>query len=213
MRRWPSPETKRDIPTLYLNLKINSHYLYRQYICFDAKHIYMDREEQNYAFIDAQNLHLGTTLSKHAWRVDLYRFHQYLERKYAVSRSFYFLGAMHESHASLYARIQDAGFIIHFRQHNQNMLGKKKGNVDPDIIFDVMKRLYKREVFDKVVLISGDGDYKLLVDFLVEEGRLKKVLFPNKEFASSLYKTIEVGLKTNLSEPDVRRKIEYKGER
>lgn len=70
------------------------------------------------------------------------------------------------------------------------MIGKKKGNVDSDIILDVMKRIYKKEPFDKVVLVSGDGDYKKLVDFLIEESRFKKVLFPNKEFASSLYKKI-----------------------
>ncbi len=70
------------------------------------------------------------------------------------------------------------------------MLGKKKGNVDSDIIFNIMKRLYKKEPFNKIVLVSGDGDYKMLVDFLIEENRFKKILFPNKQFASSLYKKI-----------------------
>jgi uncharacterized LabA/DUF88 family protein len=70
------------------------------------------------------------------------------------------------------------------------MLGKKKGNVDSDIIFAIMKKLYNKEKFDKVILVSGDGDYRMLVDFLIEEGRFKKILFPNREFASSLYKKI-----------------------
>ena len=70
------------------------------------------------------------------------------------------------------------------------MLGKKKGNVDSDIIFNIMKRLYKKEPFDKIVLVSGDGDYKILVEFLIEENRFEKILFPNKKFASSLYKDI-----------------------
>jgi len=30
------------------------------------------------------------------------------------------------------------------------MLGKKKGNVDSDIIFAIMKKLYKKEPFDKI---------------------------------------------------------------
>jgi uncharacterized LabA/DUF88 family protein len=70
------------------------------------------------------------------------------------------------------------------------MLGKKKGNVDSDIIFHVMKKLYLKEDFNKVLLVSGDGDYKLLVDFLITEKRFEKILFPNKKFASSLYKKI-----------------------
>ena len=53
-----------------------------------------------------------------------------------------------------------------------------------------MKKIYKTEKFDKIVLVSGDGDYKMLVDFLIEENRSKKILFPNKKFASSLYKKI-----------------------
>lgn len=41
------------------------------------------------------------------------------------------------------------------------MLGKKEGNVDSDIIFSAMKRLYLKK-FGKVVLVSGDGDCKSL---------------------------------------------------
>ena len=61
---------------------------------------------------------------------------------------------------------------------------------DFNIIFSIMKKLYKKENFDKIVLISGDGDYRKLEDFLVEEERFAKILFPNKNNASSLYKKI-----------------------
>jgi len=150
----------------------------------------MKKEEKNYAFIDGQNLHLGTTKSKKSWTVDLVRFRVYLEKKYSVSRAYYFLGFVDESRQDLYDEIQEAGFILKFREHNSAMMGKKKGNVDSDIIFSIMKKLYQKEVFDKVVLVSGDGDYKALVDFLIEENKFKKILFPNKKFASSLYKKI-----------------------
>ena len=81
-------------------------------------------------------------------------------------------------------------FVLVFREHNAAMPGKKKGNVDSDIIFHVMKKLYKKEDFQKVFLISGDGDYKMLVDFLIEEKRFGKMLFPHRQFASSLYKKL-----------------------
>ena len=100
------------------------------------------------------------------------------------------MGFLDESNQNLYDEIQEAGFIIKFREHNSVMIGKKKGNVDSDIIFDVMKRMYQKESFDKIVLVSGDGDYKMLVDFLIKEDKFKKILFPNKNFASSLYKNI-----------------------
>lgn len=146
--------------------------------------------ENNLAFIDGQNLYRGTTLTDPKWKVDLFKFRKYLADKYNIQKAYYFLGFLDEENQSLYDKIQEAGFIVKFREHNSVMIGKKKGNVDSDIIFDVMKRIYKQEVFDKIVLVSGDGDYKMLVDFLIEENKFKKILFPNKDFASSLYKKI-----------------------
>ena len=72
-----------------------------------------------------------------------------------------------------------------------NCYNKIHGLLSVDFIFDIMKRLYRKEVFDKIVLVSGDGDYKMLVDFLIEEGRFKNILFPNKKFASSLYRKLK----------------------
>ena len=134
---------------------------------------------------------MGTAkLEVGAWRVDLARFRIYLEQKYGVDKAYYFLGYVQETNQELYEEIQNAGFVLIFREHNPAMIGKKKGNVDSDIIFHVMKKMYKEDDFGKIVLVSGDGDYKLLVDFLIEEGKLKKILFPNRKFASSLYKKL-----------------------
>ena len=87
------------------------------------------------------------------------------------------------------------------------MLGKKKGNVDSDIIFLIMKKIYKEEEFSKIILVSGDGDYKQVVDFLIEENRFKKILFPNSKFASSLYKKIGSEFFDYLDNKSVKNKI------
>jgi uncharacterized LabA/DUF88 family protein len=149
-----------------------------------------NKKENNLAFIDGQNLYRGTTEIDPKWKVDFCKFRKYLFKKYNVEKAYYFLGFLNEDNQILYDEIQEAGFIIKFRKHNSAMIGKKKGNVDSDIVFDIMKRMYKKEVFDKIVLVSGDGDYKMLVDFLIEENKFRKILFPNKDFASSLYKKI-----------------------
>ncbi len=166
----------------------------------------------NIAYIDGQNLHMGTTLRDPEWRVDLTRFRVYLEKKYNVEKAYYYLGYVKEDGKgdNLYEEIQSAGFILVFRQHTSAMLGEKKGNVDSDIIFSIMKRLYRREEFEKVVLVTGDGDYKLLVDFLIEENKLVKVLFPKQRYASSLYKQITHKYFDDLSKFDTRTKIEKK---
>lgn len=168
----------------------------------------MEMSEKNYAFVDGQNLYMGTTKREiDAWRIDLARFRVYLEQKYKVVKAYYFLGFVQEKNEDLYEEIQNAGFVLIFREHSPAMLGKKKGNVDSDIIFHVMKKLYKKEDFEKIILVSGDGDYKLLVDFLIEEGRFEKILFPNRQFSSSLYKALSNKFFAYLDDVDIRVKI------
>lgn len=148
---------------------------------------------KNFAFIDGQNLYMGTAKREtDPWKIDLKRFRVYLAEKYSVTTAFYHLGYTQDSLRAkeVYEEIQSAGFILVFRQHSEMMMGSKKGNVDSDIIFSVMKRLYKKEDFKKVILVSGDGDYKDLVDFLIEEKRFEKILFPDRKRASSLYKKL-----------------------
>ena len=142
------------------------------------------------------------------WVIDLARFRVYLEQKYHVTKAYYFLGFVQDTNQDLYEEIQKAGFVLIFREHNPAMLGKKKGNVDSDIIFHVMKKMYKREDFEKVILVSGDGDYKLMVDFLIEEKRFAKILFPDRGRASSLYKKIGAGYFDALDASDIKAKIE-----
>ena len=165
----------------------------------------------NIAFIDGQNLYMGTA-KRHIdpWKIDLGRFHIYLKNKYYISRAYYYLGYIQEINYELYEEIQSSGFILSFREHNLAMIGKKKGNVDSDIIFHVMKKMYKRENFNEISLVSGDGDYKLLVDFLIEENRFKKILFPERRKRSSLYKSLSNNFFAYLDDDDIRNKIEKK---
>jgi hypothetical protein len=46
--------------------------------------------EKNLAFIDGQNLHLGTKES--GWKVDFVKFRIYLKDKYKVEEAYYFMG-------------------------------------------------------------------------------------------------------------------------
>jgi len=132
----------------------------------------------------------------------------FLNDKYKVKTAYYFLGYIQENNQDLYNSIQESGFVLSFRKHNSAMLGKKKGNVDTDIVFLAMKKLYKKDNFDKIVLVSGDGDYKRLVDFLIEENKFKKLLSPNKKFMSSLYKKLGSEYFDYLDKKNIKNKIE-----
>ncbi len=166
-----------------------------------------DNQNSNLAFVDGQNLYMSISKAQRPWRIDLARFRVYLRQKYRVGKAYYFLGFMKEEQQELYDEIQGAGFILQFKEHNAAMQGQKKGNVDTTIVFNIMKRLYNRENFNKIVLVSGDGDYKMLVDFLINEGRFEKILFPNSKKASSLYKEITRKYFDGLDRKGVRQKI------
>lgn len=165
------------------------------------------RKEKNYAFVDGQNLHMGTTKLERSWKIDFKKFRIFLQDKYHIAIAYYFLGCVIEENQDLYTKIQEAGFVLVFREHNTAMLGKKKGNVDADIVFSIMKKLYQKEDFDKIILVSGDGDYKRMVDFLIEEKRFKKILFPNRLYASSLYKKLGSEFFDYLDSKGVKKKI------
>lgn len=148
----------------------------------------MKNKEFNLAFVDGQNLYLGT--KEENWKINLSKFRIYLKDKYSVSEAYYFLGYVNDDNEDLYNAIQKAGFIVVFKEHHSKLLAKKKGNVDTDIVFEIMKNMIDNQEFNKIVLVSGDGDYKKLVDYLIKKDKFKKILFPNKKFASSLYKKL-----------------------
>ena len=127
----------------------------------------LSKKEKNLAFIDGQNLHLG--ILEDGWKIDHYKFRIYLKDKYHVTEAYYILGYINEEEQDLYNNLQKAGFIIIFKKHNPNLITQKKGNVDSDIVFEIMKNLIDNKSFDKIVLVSGDGDYKKLVDYLIKK--------------------------------------------
>jgi uncharacterized LabA/DUF88 family protein len=163
----------------------------------------------NLAFIDGQNLNFGTRANN--WKVDLVRFRVFLKEKYNVEEAYYHLGYVSEELQDLYSGIQRAGYILVFKEHSNTLKGEKKGNVDTDVVFAMMKELVERSnEFEKIVLISGDGDYKKVVDYLIKKDRFLKILFPNTKARSSLYNKIGGEKFDFLDRADIRSIIEYK---
>ena len=162
----------------------------------------MKKTENNYAFIDGQNLYIET--KKEFWSVDYHKLKIYLKDKYLVSKVFYFWGYHKKENQKIYEKLKQLGYIQIFKEHNVDQISQKKGNIDSNLVFEIMKKIISKECFDKIVLISGDGDYKKLVNYLVNKKRFKKILFPSNKSASSLYKKLGSELFDNLSEPDVK---------
>ena len=142
----------------------------------------MLKKENNYAFIDSQNLNLG--LRKLGWSLDYKKFRRYLKEKYSVEKAYCFIGFV-ALNQSLYDALQDAGFVLCFKPTIPDANGRIKGNVDADL---VLRAALELRNFDKAILVSSDGDFYSLVQYLYEHDKLKAVLSPGIEHCSSLLK-------------------------
>ena len=165
------------------------------------------KREHNIVFIDGQNLHLGTRSC--GWAIDHRKFRVYLADKYHIKEAYYFLGFVSGDQQDLYDNLQKAGFILSFKEHSAILKSTKKGNVDCDIVFSVMKKMAEQEDFDKIFIVSGDGDYIKMVDYLVKKEKFGKMLFPNRKFASSLYHSLGGERFDHLESVAVQAKIGY----
>lgn len=142
----------------------------------------MKHPNQNAAFIDGQNLHLG--IQSLGWKLDYRKFRKYLAEKYGVERAFYFIGFIAENQ-SLYTSLQKAGFILVFKAILPARDGKHKGNVDVDLALQVMVEL---DSYDRAVIVTSDGDFGSLVEHLYRKDKLEVVLGPAAGRSSALLK-------------------------
>ncbi len=140
------------------------------------------KQESNYAFIDSQNLHLS--IKSLGWKIDWKKFRVYLTDHYNVSKAFLFVGYI-EGNNNLYVKLQDAGFLCIFKPVLEYKDGTIKGNVDAELVLHTMIELVN---FDKAVIVTGDGDFYCLVQYLLENNKLQTVLVPNQNKYSALLK-------------------------
>ena len=162
----------------------------------------------NVAYIDNQNLYMATSRSEGSpWDVDMLKLRVYLRERHGVGTAYLFMGAYDRRLAERYRLFSELGYEVVHRPHKGFQQTDKKHNVDTDVVFFMM-RDYHELPASKLILVSGDGDYKRTVDYLLDKGRLKSVVFPSHRNASSLYKRMLSTYKVFLDDPDIRRKIE-----
>jgi len=130
-----------------------------------------------YAFIDSQNLNLGVQAS--GWKLDFRKFRQYLRQKYGVEEAYLFIGLVN-TQSMLYANLQKMGYLLIFKPTLELPDKTVKGNVDAELVLHAMIQ-YKN--YDKAIIVSGDGDFHCLIEYLEGKGKLLKVLAPNKHFS------------------------------
>ncbi len=162
----------------------------------------MRKKQNNYAFIDSQNVNLS--IRAQGWKLDWKRFRVYLKEKYSVQKAFLFIGFTDEN-TQLYTALQEAGFICIFKPTLTYKDGIMKGNCDAELVLHAMIEF---DNYEKAVIITGDGDFYCLVQHWIEHEKLERVLVPNRNKYSALLKRF--GKKQIDFMNELKTKLQYK---
>lgn len=156
----------------------------------------IDKQLAVYAFIDSQNLNLGTSkdIIKYGkvvykgWKLDFKRFRRYLTDKFRAQKAFLCIGYIKQN-KNLYRKLKSYGYDLIFKPTVKDSFGKVKGNVDAELVLHAVRIQYDK--YDKVVIVSGDGDFYCLHEFLVKNKKLLKIIIPNRQSESSLLNPLQ----------------------
>ncbi len=161
----------------------------------------MTKKENNFAFVDSQNINLG--VKRLGWQMSWKKLRTHLAHKYRVTRAYMFLGYIPENQ-KLYSSLQRAGFVLIFKTVVKLPGGRHKGNVDAELVLQAMIDI---EEYDGAVIMTSDGDFSCLVNHLREESKLRAVLSPERANCSKL---LESAAKSRMEYLDsLRGKLEY----
>lgn len=156
----------------------------------------MKKKLKVYAFIDSQNLNLGTSkdiqkgrkIIYRGWKLDYKKFRRYLSDKFRVQKAFLFIGYIKQNE-KLYRRLKSYGYELVFKPTVKDNQGKPKGNVDAELVLHASASEYDN--YNKAVVVSGDGDFYCLYKYLEENNKLANIIIPNEKSESSLLRPFQ----------------------
>ena len=112
----------------------------------------------------------------------------HLKDKYGVAKAFAFIGYV-PGMEYIYTTLQEAGYVVVFKPTLRVRSGSRtiiKGNVDAELVLHTM---IEWAHFEQAVIVTGDGDFYCLMKHLLLNGKLSRVLVPDKGQYSSLLRS------------------------
>jgi len=140
---------------------------------------------QTIVLIDTQNVHMGIQACGRT--IDWKKFYRFLQDKFLPNKVILFMWYI-EEYSKFYDYLKEIWYDISFKNI---ILGKWliKWNIDSHLVLNAVKSYYEWW-YEKFILVSGDGDFDVLVEFLLEKKVFGKLLVPNRYKASKLLKNI-----------------------
>lgn len=161
-------------------------------------------QQNNFAFIDSQNLNLS--IRNLGWALDFKKFRRYLQDKYQITKAYLFIGYVPQNQ-DLYTNLQKFGYILIFKPTLTLPAGKVKGNVDAELVLHTM---IEYPNFDRALIVTGDGVFYCLIDYLTKQNKLLKLMIPDKSKYSSLFRK---RMQHIVFMNNLKGKLEYKGKK
>lgn len=81
--------------------------------------------------------------------------------------------------------MQESGFILIYKEVIYSKDGKPKGNCDTDLVLQTTCDTYEKK-YDEAIIISSDGDYSGLVNFLKKQLKIRVILSPYEQDKCSI---------------------------
>ena len=132
-------------------------------------------------YIDGNNLYRSA--KELGFEIDYKKFRGWLRQKYNPQFVYLFIGLVPER-AKFYEHLQKCGYILIFKQ-TVSVGGVVKGNCDAELVLKTVSDFYTKS-FDKCILVSGDGDFGCLVEFLQINDVIDRIISPDKNKCSIL---------------------------
>ena len=120
-----------------------------------------------------------------------------------MSKAFLFIGYI-ASNQRLYDILQSFGYILIFKSTIKISTYEVKGNVDSELVLNAIAEIPN---YNKAIIVAGDGDYACLVEYLLKQNKLVKLIIPDANKYSFLLTKF---LKHAVFMNNLRNKLEYK---
>jgi uncharacterized LabA/DUF88 family protein len=134
-------------------------------------------------YIDGNNLYRSA--KELGFDIDYKKLRGWLRQKYNPKKVYLFIGLVPER-VKFYEYLQNCGYILIFKQ-TVSVGEKIKGNCDAELVLKTTSDFYEKE-FDSTILITGDGDFGCLIEFLRDKNSITEVLAPDENKCSILIK-------------------------
>ena len=141
----------------------------------------MENNSKINIYIDGNNLYRAAR--ELGFDIDYKKFRGWLRQKYNAHTIYLFIGLVPDR-VKFYEHLQECGFILIFKQ-TVSVGGVVKGNCDAELVLKVTSDFYTK-AYVKCILISGDGDFGCLVEFLQTNLVLEIIIAPDKNKCSIL---------------------------